>query len=52
MGGAAVYIYSNKLDPRNKTGGVAWLLLNKKLEGKLSKEIWNQNKTKKVAVKI
>jgi hypothetical protein len=36
-------LYSNKTDPRNKTGGVARPHLNK--------GIWRKNKTKKLAVK-
>jgi hypothetical protein len=35
IGDTEVYMYSDKTDPRNKRGGVVWLLLNK--------AIWREN---------
>jgi hypothetical protein len=38
------------MDPRNKKGGVAWLLLNKGiLAGKWNKESWQAIDSKKLA---
>jgi hypothetical protein len=50
MGSTYRNLYINQMDPRNKRGGVAWLLLNKGIfAGKRNKENCRSNNTKKLA---